>query len=120
MPEDTHPITELPPTELLATLAPARRRRTLRSLNRSSPRVLAGLARDVAWMEATEVRRRDAESTTGRVELDLFHCQLPALDDAGLVRYDAASGSVEITSRGSEADDWLRHWVERGMPVGRD
>ena len=121
MPEDPQATPELPPSELLATLADARRRRALRSLSRSSPRALAALARDVAGMEAAEAGGADADlAVTDGVELDLYHCQVPALDHAGLVRYDAERGLVEITSRGSDVDGWLRRQTTVGRPVGRD
>ncbi|HKJ58979.1 MAG TPA: hypothetical protein VKA37_07115 [Halobacteriales archaeon] len=122
MAEDTHATLELPPTELLATLADARRRRALRSLNRASPRALAALARDVAEMEAAAGGGTDADAAaaTHRVELDLYHCQVPALDDAGLVRYDAEAGSVAVTPRGTAVDDWLHRQTAVGRPVGCD
>ena len=122
MPEDSHATPELPPTELLAILADARRRRALRSLNRASPRGLAALARDVAEMEAAAGggTDADAEATTHRVELDLYHCQVPALDDAGLVRYDDEAGWVAVTPRGSAVDVWLRRQTAVGRAVGCD
>lgn len=119
MPEDTHATPGLPPTELLASLADARRRRALRSLDRSSPRGLSALARDVAGMEAAGAGGADVAATVD-VELDLYHCQVPALADAGLVRYEPGRALVEITPRGRAADAWLRRRVEPRTAVGCD
>ena len=48
---------------------------------------------------ATEITRREAADglspeTTERVAVDLHHCHLPMLADAGVVDYDSAAGRV--------------------------
>lgn len=76
-------------SERFRVLADFRRRHVLDVLeDADEPCGLDGLATAI---EAREVRTADADD----VRITLHHVHLPMLDDAGLVEYDPATGTVE-------------------------
>ena len=98
---------------LVDALSNARRRRVLRCLRAASGQTLSELARSVARREPWS---SDARDGFHRIEIDLYHCQLPRLEDEGLLRHDRRRALVALTERGVRAERWLRtsEAVERG------
>jgi hypothetical protein len=82
----------------LRALASRRRRVALRCLQRHRSVVLADLAELVVERETGEsVATLDPERVRD-VYFSLYHSDVPALVDAGLVRYDQAGDVVETTT----------------------
>lgn len=91
--------------EVLASLADKRRRILLTALYRNEePTSRTELAAEVA----EKVRDGDVtDSAIERVLRDLHHVHLPALEDAGLVTYDAAEETVTYVGHPTLDEEWL-------------
>lgn len=75
--------------QLLALLADERRRRIIRYFQTAE--------RDVASVETLvdyAIEQTEARTTRGQVELMLHHTTLPKMAEAGLIEYDASTGTV--------------------------
>lgn len=91
--------------DVLASLANERRRLTLRVLkDRDVPMARADLAREIAAYEIDE--EADPE-TVADLLASLHHVHLPKLEDAGLVEYDTADGTVAYVGHPALNEDWL-------------
>ena len=113
--EDTpsNPIRESVGT--LDAIGHPRRRLLLRVLRERRSLTLGELAAAVAEREPPAGADADARR---RVLIDLYHCQLPRLADAGLVSYDPDRPVVGITGRGEGADALARRAVGSREPAG--
>jgi len=69
--------------QLLRLLASDTRRATVQALQSESPASLSDLATVIADDDATALERPE------RIRQRLHHCHLPALETAGVLRYDA-------------------------------
>lgn len=89
---------------VLSALADARRRTVLAVLRRGSdPMVLEDVVRAVADRVTATGVARSLES----LRSSLHHVHLPALDDAGLVGYDADAGTVAYRGHSELDEAWL-------------
>ncbi|MFC7081117.1 DUF7344 domain-containing protein [Halorussus caseinilyticus] len=97
-------VTDLSPTDIFGLLADDRRWYALRSLSRRvGSASVDELADELALREGARLsERRD------RIRTSLHHHHLPRLCDAGVVRYDAERGTVELL----DARDRLAPYLE--------
>ncbi|ELY62237.1 DUF7344 domain-containing protein [Natronolimnohabitans innermongolicus] len=103
-------------------LADARRRTILSVLaNQYHPISVETLARDVAAREADVAERDVGQDRVAAVRTSLIHVHLPRLNDAGLVGYDADTGSVSYEGHPILRVEWLDGVdTAEGTPDGVD
>lgn len=91
---------------LFEILADARRRHVLYCLERfRTPIPLADLADEVAVAESDANTIADiSDESVKRVYMDLYHAHVPKMADAGVVAYDQASDTVDLTSDLGDVD----------------
>lgn len=83
---------EITPTELFSLLGSRRRQHAVVYLSQRPAAVeLSDIAEYIALKEGEPTRERFE-----RVSTDLYHSHLPALEDAGLVRFDEDTEAVEL------------------------
>lgn len=89
-------------------LSNARRRYVLYYLREADePVELGELARELAaWENDTTVEELTKQQRK-RVYVSLYQTHIPKLEDAGVVEYDQDSGTVRLTSRADEIEDYL-------------
>ncbi|MDQ2048881.1 hypothetical protein RBH26_00115 [Natronolimnohabitans sp. A-GB9] len=93
---------------LFEGLSDSRRRTVLTVLaNESEPITTESLARAVTACEDGVTERNVGEDRILEVRTALVHVHLPLLDDAGLVGYDAETGSVSVVDHPLLCVEWL-------------
>lgn len=91
--------------DVLAALANRRRRIVLSALRRSGDEVTCSAI-------ARAIKRYDPHPETTNASIrslrtDLYHVQLPLLEDAALVEFDSADRTARHAADGAIEDDWL-------------
>ena len=114
--EDTTSTSPGASRETMDALANPRGRHVLRCLCDRRALTIEELATSIAEREPPSEPDADGRR---RVLIDLYHCQLPRLADAGLVHYDHDGPVASITDRGERADAVARRVVgSRGRENG--
>lgn len=91
--------------ELVAAVSHHHRREALevlRSANR--PLALADLATELVRRNGEDSAKEAIKQQAERLQLQLYHCHVPKLAEAGLVEYNAARKTVSLTEKASEID----------------
>ena len=94
---------------VFSTLSDSQRRLVCRYLARADEHVVS-VGELSAFVADARTDRSPAthDDQRSRIETRLYHVHLPALDDAGIVDYDAKNGSVTVDSAFPIAVDLLR------------
>lgn len=84
-----------------------RRRRVLKILEKQNETTLSTLAEEIAAKENGTEKRLLSSSQRKRVYIALYQCHLPKLDDAGVVEFEQARGTVEMIDRADQLFSYL-------------
>lgn len=84
-----------------------RRRRVLKFLETQSETTLSALAEDIAARENGIDQGLLTSTQRKRVYIALYQCHLPKLDDADVVEFEQARGTVSLTDRADQLFPYL-------------